>query len=85
MRASLQSVTRYKVVLRELMMLSMSAVELRRMIKRQVDQLPAKNLAALAEYVRFLNRPPLTDRAAAAEKAIACGNGVNWRKVRENV
>ncbi|MGB7160937.1 MAG: hypothetical protein WBD40_22940 [Tepidisphaeraceae bacterium] len=63
----------------------MSTVELRRKIKKEIDRLPPKRLASLAEYVQFLNRPPLTDRLAAAEKAIASGKGVNWRKVRSDV
>jgi hypothetical protein len=63
----------------------MSTVELRRRIKKEIDRLPPKRLASLAEYVQFLNRPPLNDRLAAAEKAIASGKGVNWRKVRSDV
>jgi len=63
----------------------MSTVELRRQIKKQIDRLPPKSLATLAEYVQFLDRPALTERVAAAEKAIASGNGVNWRKVRSDV
>ena len=63
----------------------MSTVELRRKIKSAIDQLPLKRLESLADYVQFLNRPPLSDRLAAAERAIASGKGVNWRKVRSNV
>jgi hypothetical protein len=63
----------------------MSTVELRRKIKKAVDQLPPKRLEFLADFVQFLNRPPLTERLAAAEKAIAAGKGVNWRKVRSDV
>ena len=63
----------------------MSTAELRRRIKRDIDQLPPKRLASLADYVQFLNRPPLADRLMAAEKAIAAGKGVNWRKVRSDV
>jgi hypothetical protein len=65
--------------------LVMSTVELRRRIKKEIDHLPPKRLATLAEYVRFLSQPPLADRVAAAEKAIAQGKGVNWRKVQANV
>lgn len=64
---------------------TMSTVELRRRIKKAVDQLPPKQLASLDDYVRFLNRPALSDRLADAEKAIASGKGVNWRKVRSDV
>jgi hypothetical protein len=35
--------------------------------------------------VRFLDQPPLAQRVAAAEKAIASGKGINWRKVRSDV
>ena len=63
----------------------MSTVELRRKIKKQIDRLPPARLASLADYVQFLNRPPLTERLAAAEKAIESGKGVDWRKVRSDV
>ena len=63
----------------------MSTVELRREIKKIVDCLPAERLASLADYVDFLNRPPLVRRVKAAEKALAIGKGVNWRKVRSDV
>jgi hypothetical protein len=63
----------------------MSTVELRRRIKKAIDQLPPKRLESLSDYVEFLNRPPLAQRLAAAEKAIASGKGVNWRKVRSDV
>ena len=59
-----------------------TTAQLRRKIKSAVDRLPPKRLASLADYVRFLNQPPLIDRVAAAEKSIASGKGVNWRKVR---
>ena len=63
----------------------MSTVELRRRIKKEIDRLPPKLLASLAEYVQFLNRPPLADRLAAAEKAVASGKGISWRKMRADV
>jgi hypothetical protein len=63
----------------------MSTVALRRQIKKDIDRLPPERLKSLADYVRFLNRPPLPDRIAAAEKAINSGKGVNWRKVRSDV
>ena len=63
----------------------MRTVELRREIKKVVDRLPPERLASLADYVDFLNRPPLVRRLAEAEKAIAAGKGVNWRKVRPDV
>jgi hypothetical protein len=63
----------------------MSTVELRRKIKSAVDRLPPKRLESLADYVRFLDQPPLMERIAAAERAIAAGKGVKWRKVRSDV
>jgi hypothetical protein len=63
----------------------MSALKLRREIKKAVDRLPTERLASLADYVQFLTRPPLPQRLAEAEKAIVAGKGVNWRKVRSDV
>jgi hypothetical protein len=63
----------------------MTAVELRREIKKLVDRVPPDRLESLADYVQFLNRPPLADRLKDAEKAIGAGKGVNWRKVRKDV
>jgi hypothetical protein len=63
----------------------MSTVELRRQIKKAVDRLPPERLESLADYVHFLTRPALAQRLAEAEKAIASGKGVNWRKVRSDV
>jgi hypothetical protein len=58
----------------------MSTVQLRREIKKAVDQLPPDRLASLADYVHFLTRPSLDKRLATAEKAVASGEGVNWRR-----
>ena len=63
----------------------MSTGELRREIKKLVDRLPSERLESLADYAQFLNRPALADRLKDAEKAIASGKGVNWRKVRKDV
>ena len=63
----------------------MTTVELRRKIKKAIDRLPPKRLESLADYVAFLNRPPITQRLTDAEKAIVAGKGVNWRKVRSDV
>jgi len=64
---------------------SMSTIELRREIKKAVDRLPPRQLESLVDYVHFLNRPTIAQRISAAEKAIASGKGVNWRKVRSDV
>jgi len=63
----------------------MTTAELRREIKKIIDHLPADRLASLADYAPFLDRPPLSQRIQAAEKAIQAGRGVNWRKVRADV
>ena len=63
----------------------MTTVDLRRKIKKAIDRLPTRRLESLADYIGFLDRPPMTQRLAAAEKAIASGKGVAWRKVRSDV
>jgi hypothetical protein len=63
----------------------MSTTELRREIKKAIDHLPRERLASLADYVDFLNRPPLLQRIKDADKAFAEGKDVNWRKVRWDV
>lgn len=63
----------------------MSTTEMRRKIKQAIDRLPPKRLESLADYVEFLDRPPLLQRVTAGEKAIAGGKGKNWRKVRSDV
>jgi hypothetical protein len=63
----------------------MSTVELRRKIKKAIDRVPPKRLESLADFVAFLNRPALSERLKEAERAIASGRGVNWRKVRSDV
>jgi len=63
----------------------MNTLELRREIKKAIDSLPPKRLQSLADYVHFLIRPSLAERLKTAEKAIASGQGINWRKVRSDV
>ena len=63
----------------------MSTVELRRKIKRVIDRLPPQRLASVADYVAFLDRPPIASRIATAEKGLAAGKGIDWRKVRKDV
>jgi hypothetical protein len=65
--------------------MSMTTIQLRRELKKVVDDLPSERLASLADYMRFLSRPDLSQRMAAAEKEFAAGKGVNWRKVRTDV
>lgn len=64
---------------------SMSTVVLRQKIKDEIDRVPLKRLALLAEYVKFLNRPSVVERIAIAEKAIKAGKGIQWRKARSDV
>ena len=63
----------------------MSTVELRRRIKRVIDRLPPQRLESVADYVAFLDRPPIVSLIATAEKALAAGKGIDWRKVRKDV
>jgi len=63
----------------------MTTIQMRNEIKKAIDALPPKRLASLADYVEFLARTPLKRRLRDAEKAIAAGQGVNWRKVRSDV
>jgi hypothetical protein len=63
----------------------MTVVELRREIKKAIDRLPPERLELLADYVQFLNRPSLSHRLQAAERELASGKGVPWRKVRADV
>lgn len=63
----------------------MKTTELRRKIKKAIDRIPPKRLPSLADYVEFLNQPSLGERLENAEKSIASGKGVNWRKVRSDV
>jgi hypothetical protein len=63
----------------------MNTLELRREIKKAIDRLPPERLESLADYVYFLTRPSLAQRLEEAEKAIASGRGLHWRKVRSDV
>ena len=64
---------------------SMTIDALRRKIKKAIDRLPPRRLESLADYVDFLDRQPIAERLRVAQKAIASGRGVNWRKVRSDV
>jgi hypothetical protein len=63
----------------------MSTKELRQEIKKAVDRLPAERLESLADYVAFLGRASVDRRIKDGERAIAAGEGVNWRTVRSDV
>ena len=63
----------------------MNTLELRREIKKAIDRLPPERLQSLADYVSFLTRPSLAQRLEEAEKAIASGRGLPWRRVRSDV
>jgi hypothetical protein len=63
----------------------MSTLQLRRAIKKAVDQVPPERLPSLADFVQFLNQTPLRERLRNAEIAIASGKGTPWRKVRSDV
>ena len=63
----------------------MTQAQIRREIKKAVDQLPSDRLASLADYIAFLNRPTLRQQAEKAEADLKANQGVNWRKVRDDV
>ena len=63
----------------------MSTAQLRRDIKKAVDRVPPARLVSLADYIQYLAGRTLTERIAHAEKDLAAGKGVNWRKVRNDV
>jgi hypothetical protein len=63
----------------------MTTNQLRREIKKAVDELPPERLESLADYVKFLSRSSLEQRLKDAEEAFAAGKAVNWRHVRSDV
>ena len=63
----------------------MSQTQVRREIKKAIDELPSDRLASLADYVAFLNRPTLRQQIEKAEADLKANKGVNWRKVRSDV
>ena len=63
----------------------MTQTQVRREIKKAVDQLPSERLASLADYIAFLNRPILRQQVQKAEADLKSNRGVNWRKVRDDV
>jgi hypothetical protein len=62
----------------------MSTTDLRREIKKAVDQVPAERLESLADYVQFLSRPSVEQRVKEAEDTIASGKGKNLRSSRND-
>jgi len=63
----------------------MTQAQVRREIKKAVDQLPGDRLASLADYIAFLNRPTLRQQVDKAEADLKANRGVSWRKVRDDV
>ena len=63
----------------------MTQTQVRREIKKAVDQLPSERLASLADYIAFLNRPTLRQQVETAEADLKANRGVSWRKVRDDV
>ena len=63
----------------------MTQTQVRREIKKAVDQLPSERLASLADYIAFLNRPTLRQQFQKSEADLKANRGVNWRKVRDDV
>jgi hypothetical protein len=64
---------------------AMTTADLRKEIKKAIDQLPPDRLLSLADYVHFLERPALAQRLKTAKKEIASGRGTSWRKMRADV
>ena len=62
----------------------MTQAQIRREIKKAVDQLPVDRLASLADYIAFLNRPTLRQQVDKAEAELKANRGVSWRKVRDD-
>lgn len=66
-------------------MVAMTMTQLRRNIRKAIDNLPRQRLESLADYVRFLNRSTVKERIERAEEEFASGKGIAWRKVRRDV
>lgn len=76
----------------------MSTAELRLHAKRMIETMPPSRLKVAASFLAFLEAPEsqptasslsavakLRERIQVAEKDIAAGHGVDWRKVRSDV
>jgi hypothetical protein len=76
----------------------MSTAELRIHAKQMIEALPPAQLKVAATFLAFLDAPKskaaarglsaaakLRQRIKVAEKDIAAGRGVDWRKVRSDV
>jgi len=76
----------------------MSTAELRLHAKQMIEALPPARLRVAASFLAFLDAPEskpaarhlaavakLRQRIKVAEKDIAAGRGVDWRKVRGDV
>ncbi len=76
----------------------MSTTELRNRAKEVIEKLPPERLKVAASFLAFLDTPAgktaqgglagaarARRRIEAAERDIAAGRGVDWRKVRSDV
>lgn len=76
----------------------MTTTDLRREAKRVLDRLPPRKVRAAAQVLAYLDSsasdeateellaiPGLLEGVREAEKEIAAGKGVDWRKVRRDV
>jgi hypothetical protein len=77
---------------------AMTTAQLRTKAKQRLDHLPAGQVKVAAEFLAFLDDrasdeataellriPGLLESVRRAEKEIAAGKGVEWRKVRDDV
>jgi hypothetical protein len=64
---------------------TLAKASLRREIKKAIDRLPDHRLSDLANYIAFLNWPPLKERIDKAEREIKAERFVDWRKIPDNV
>jgi hypothetical protein len=72
----------------------MTATELRKKIKKQIDRVPAQRLQSAADYLAFLTqetskatgpRAKFLQRLQKAEADIAAGRLIEWRGIRDDV
>jgi hypothetical protein len=75
----------------------MSALQLRKRLKKKIDELPPRDLRSAASFIALLAKTPRPNTSdlrkiakmqkaiAQAERDFAAGKGVNWRSVRDDV